>query len=481
MLFSGGAVLQAGKVSSAEFVRQQGFILGLRELNERFLYNTGLNKKALVQTFGCQQNVSDSEKIQGMLLEMGYDFTENTQEADLVIFNTCAVREHAEQRAFGNVGALKPIKALKPEMIVGMCGCMMQQEHIVKKIKASYPHVDLVFGTNVLHRLPELLFSAICGHKRVFDTEQGEGVIAEGLPLRREGGVKAWLPISYGCNNFCSYCIVPYVRGRERSRLPEDVISEARELINEGYKDITLLGQNVNSYGTDLKGDYNFSRLLREINVLKGEFRIRFMTSHPKDATQELFDTIACCDKLSKHIHLPFQAGSDRVLKEMCRRYTKAQYLELINRAKSTIKGVSLTSDIIVGFPGETYEDFLQTLDVVKTVEFDNLYTFIFSKRVGTPAESMADNIPREEKLKWFNELLNLQNEISQKCLMNYVGTTVRVLCEGPGKTGGGYMTGRIDSGIMVDFTAPSKLLGQFVNVKVTQAMRFMLIGQAEC
>jgi tRNA-2-methylthio-N6-dimethylallyladenosine synthase len=468
--------LQAQAVSGSEFSRQRGFIERIRALSDAFLYDTGRQKMALVQTFGCQQNMSDSEKIKGMLAEMGYAQALAVEDADIVILNTCAVREHAEQRVFGNVGALKPVKARRPSMIIGLCGCMMQQEHIAGKIKGSYPYVDLVFGTGALHRLPELLYQVMTAKRRVFALEEYGG-IAEGLPIRRDGSIRAWLPISYGCNNFCTYCVVPYVRGRERSRQPEAVLEEARSLITEGYRDITLLGQNVNSYGADLENGYNFSLLLREINDMQGDFRIRFMTSHPKDLTKELIQTVAECEKVSKHIHLPFQAGSDRILKLMNRRYTKAAYLELVNSAKAAIPGLSLTSDVIVGFPGETYEDFLETVDIIKQVKFDNLYTFIYSKRRGTPAEKMPDDLPHEEKVRRFSELLAVQDEITSRRLKLSEGKTVRVLCEGRGKTGEGFMTGRTDAGTIVDFEAGDDAAGRFLNVEITQAKRLMLIG----
>lgn len=456
---------------------QAGFIDKVHEFNKNYEAGTGRKKLALVHTYGCQQNVSDSEKLMGMLAEMGYGFTENPDEADLALFNTCAVREHAELRVFGNVGALKAQKKRDPSMIIGLCGCMMQQQHIADKIRKNYPYVDLVFGTHVLQKFPELLYRAINSNKRVVDIEDSEGVIAEGLPVRREGGIKAWLPVMYGCNNFCSYCIVPYVRGRERSRLPETVLNEAKELVSEGYKDITLLGQNVNSYGRDLEGGYPFAKLLREINAIDGEFRIRFMTSHPKDATDGLFDAMAECDKVSAHLHLPFQAGSDRVLRAMNRGYTKEQYIALARKAKEKIPGLVLTSDIIVGFPGETYEEFLETVDVIKRVEFDSLYTFIYSKRKGTPAEKLEDPASHEEKVRWFKELLEAQEAISQKKLDANVGKTLRILVEAKGKTPGS-LTGRTDGNVIVDFIGPDELIGCFTNVNITSATNLILIGR---
>ena len=316
--------------------------------------------KAFVHTYGCQGNVADGERIEGMLIEMGYCLTGNVDEADLILFNTCAIREHAEDRLYGNVGALKGLKKRKPGLKIILCGCMMQQQHAADKIKKSYPFVDIVFGTHVLYKLPEMLYRSLSTGKRVFDISDSEGVIAENLPVHRDSGFKAWLPVMYGCNNFCSYCVVPYVRGRERSRTPEDIIAEAKCLVKQGYKDITLLGQNVNSYG---KGtDYSFARLLREINDIEGDFLIRFMTSHPKDCTFELLDTMSQCEKVAKHLHLPFQSGNNRVLREMNRGYTREKYLELLDYAYKVMPDLSVTADVIVGFPGETYEEFLDTL-----------------------------------------------------------------------------------------------------------------------
>ena len=350
--------------------------------------------KACVVTYGCQQNVADSEKIKGMLELMGYDFTDNRLEAKLIIFNTCAVREHAEDRVFGNVGALKSYKRENHDVVIALCGCMMQQQHIADKIKKSFPFVDLVFGTHVVHKLPELLYRALTGKKRVFDITDTDGIIAEGIPVRRDNDAKAWLPIMYGCNNFCSYCIVPYVRGRERSRQVEDIVAEFKSLVEQGYKEITLLGQNVNSFGKDLEPRVTFANLLRMLNDIDGDFRIRFMTSHPKDCTKELIETMAQCDKVAEHLHLPFQSGSNRVLKAMNRHYTREQYLELIKYARKLMGDeLSITSDIIVGFPGETYEEFKETLSLVKEINATQLFTFIYSKREGTPAAKMDDPV----------------------------------------------------------------------------------------
>lgn len=434
--------------------------------------------KAFVHTYGCQGNVADSERIQGILCEIGYELTSDLSEADLVLYNTCAVREHAEQRVFGNVGALKHYKARKKHMIIALCGCMMQQEHVSEKIRKSYPFVNLVFGTHVLHRLPEFIFRVLSGEK-VFCTDNSKGVIAEGLPVHRDGEIKAWLPIMYGCNNFCSYCVVPYVRGRERSRDEQLILEEARQIVKAGYKEITLLGQNVNSYGNDLENSINFAQLLKKIDDIEGDFKIRFMTSHPKDCTKELIDAIASSKKVSHHLHLPFQSGNNRVLKEMNRHYTREKYLSLIDYAKKTIPNLSLTSDVIVGFPGETYEEFKDTLSLIKEVEFTSLFTFIYSPRKNTPAAEMDDPVPRSEKNKWFKELLDTQAEIAAKRTASMNGKTYRVLVESEGKSEG-TLSGRTDENVIIEFEGDRELIGEYVNVKVTRNLTWVLKGKLE-
>ena len=368
--------------------------------------------KAFVHTYGCQGNVADSEHIKGQLIEMGYSMTEELQSADIIIYNTCAIREHAEDRVFGNVGALKTLKKKNPNLVIGLCGCMMQQDHIAEKIKNSYPYVNLVFGTHALHKLPELLFKVFKTKKRVFSIEECDGVIAEGMPNERDSGENAWLPIMYGCDNFCSYCVVPYVRGRERSREADVVLKEAEALIKEGYKKITLLGQNVNSYGKSLENGINFSELVRRLDKIEGDYTFDFMTSHPKDCTKELIDVLASSKHFCGHLHLPVQSGNNRILKEMNRKYTREHYLDLVNYAKEKIPQVDITTDIIVGFPGETYEEFLDTVSLVKEVKYGSMFTFIYSKRKGTKAAGFPDGITKEEKTKWFMELLEVQEEI---------------------------------------------------------------------
>ena len=429
---------------------------------------------ACIRTFGCQQNVADSERIKGMLAKMGFGFTEDTEEADFILFNTCAVREHACDRVFGNVGALKHIKRRRPEVIIAVCGCMVQQPHVAEKLKESYPFVGLVFGTHVIHRLPELLWTSLHQRRQLSVTPQEDGVIAEGLPIHRDGSFKAWLPIMYGCNNFCTYCIVPYVRGRERSRDPEIILSEAKELVQQGYKEITLLGQNVNSYGKGESHGVNFAELLRRINAIPGDFTIRFMTSHPKDATTELFDTIAACEKVSRHFHLPFQSGNDRVLQAMNRRYTREQYLGLVRYARKVIPEISFTSDVIVGFPGETRQEFEDTLSLVKEVGFTSLFTFIFSPRKGTPAAAMDDPIPMETKTAWFKELSELQEAVSAERLAKLVGTEQRALLE---TAEDGYIEARLASNSVVRVEADPGMVGRYATIRIDDARSWIMHG----
>ena len=434
---------------------------------------------ACVVTYGCQQNVADSEKIKGMLHEMGYGFTEERTNAQLILFNTCAVREHAEDRVFGNVGALKKYKHEHPGVVIACCGCMMQQQHIAEKIKKSFPFVDLVFGTHVIHQLPGLLYKTLTGKKRVFEIPDMDGVIAEGVPVLRDEEKRAWLPIMYGCNNFCTYCIVPYVRGRERSRDPQDILKEARELVQNGCKEITLLGQNVNSYGKNLEPKVTFAQLLRMINDIDGDFRIRFMTSHPKDCTRELLETMAQCDKVAKHLHLPFQSGNDRVLKAMNRNYTREKYLSLNRYAKELMgDALSITSDIIVGFPGETYEEFQDTLSLIEEVRFTSLFTFIYSPRNGTPAARMPDPVPAEEKGRWLRELLAVQEKISAENMKKYAGKTFKCFVYGKGKLGEHSLEARTDGNLIVEFDGDESLIGSFKNITVTEPLTYVLKGR---
>ncbi len=423
--------------------------------------------KACINTFGCQQNVSDSEHIKGMLVSMGYGMTEDINEADFILFNTCAVREHAEDRVYGNIGITKHIKENRRNVVVAVCGCMAQQPAVVERIKKSYPYVDLVFGTHVLHRLPEFLYRRLSGSPRVFDISTEQQEIVEGIPVDRDRSFKGWLPIMYGCNNFCTYCIVPYVRGRERSRSSAAIIAEAEDMIKSGIRDITLLGQNVNSYGKGLSEDINFAKLLRKINDIPGDFRIRFMTSHPKDCTEELLDAMRDCKKVCRHLHLPFQSGNDRVLRAMNRHYDRQTYLSLVRAARQRMPDIQLTSDVIVGFPGESYDEFLDTVSLVKEVEFDSLFTFIFSPRRGTPAYDMPDDVTRAEKGRWFNELLAAQSEVEERKKLNIKGKTYRILCE-ERSSAPGRLIGRTEGMLQIEIEADDSNIGNFLNVMVT-------------
>lgn len=444
----------------------------LLDISEQYKLRSGHYPLALIHSYGCQQNVSDGEKLKGKLSQIGYEFTDSPKEAQLIIYNTCAVRENAEDRVFGNLGDLKHLKEENPELIIGVCGCMAQQQHIADKIRNTYKQVDLVFGTFAYNDLYKMLYEVISSHRRIFNLSENHTDIDEDFIQLRDDKIRAFVPIMYGCNNFCTYCIVPYVRGRERSRKPEAVVSEIENLVKEGYKEITLLGQNVNSYS------YGFSQLLRKINSVKGDFRIRFMSSHPKDATNELIDTILECDKVCKHLHLPLQAGSDRILKLMNRRYTVSDYMKIISYARSKSPEFSFTTDIIVGFPGETYDEFCETKSIIRQVKYDNIYSFVYSRRSGTKAAEMEDKISDKQKGLWLRELLLEQREISSEWLSRFVGRTVTVLVEGEGRTGEGYLTGKSDENIIVEFKGSSELIGKFIQARITKAMNWALEGE---
>ncbi len=431
---------------------------------------------AFVHSFGCQQNVNDGEKILGVLVNAGYGRAAAPEEADLIIFNTCAVREHAEQRVFGNVGALKKLKEQNPRLMIAVCGCMAQQKQIVEKFKASYPFVDIVFGVNAIDNLPQLIAKRITGHKRVMQMPVERTEIVEEMPIQRGSSFRAWLPIMYGCDNFCTYCIVPYVRGRERSRKSADILAEFRGLLAEGYRDITLLGQNVNSYGKGLDEGLDFADLLALLDKEPGDYRIRFMTSHPKDATKKLIDTIAAGTHLSHHLHLPVQSGSNEILDKMNRRYTVESYLDLMDYAKERVPDMTYSSDIIVGFPGETEEDFEKTMELIRRVEYMQLFTFIYSKRSGTKAAEMPDATPHEEKAARIGKIVALQDEIVARLTQKLVGQVQRVLVESEGRTPG-VLTGRLDNNMIVEF-AQKAPLGQFANVRITGAKGAVLKGE---
>lgn len=433
--------------------------------------------KAYVRSFGCQLNVSDGEKIKGLLDSMGYSFTEDEKEADLIILNTCAVRENAEDRVFGIVGSMKKLKELKPWLIIGISGCMTAQEHISEKIRRSYPQVDFVLGTSALNSLPGLLSDCLDGKKFAADiTEYAD--FSEGIPQIRESSFKASVPIMFGCNNFCTYCIVPYVRGRERSRRAEDIINEVAALAAQGYKEIMLLGQNVNSYGNDLAGGMTFPQLLRRLNDIEGDFVIRFMSSHPKDASKELLDAILECDKVAKHLHLPVQSGSDDVLERMNRRYTAEKYLEIVDYLRSKDPEFSFTTDLIVGFPNESDEDFEKTIQLIRRVKYDNIYSFIYSKRTGTKAALIEDRISEETKGLRMRRLLEVQREISTEHYRRFLGKRMRILADGESKKHEGFLTGKSNEFIIAEFPGDSSLIGQFVDIEVTEVKNWAVIGK---
>ena len=462
-------------VTKEELNIQKEYAKKVREYYE----SKGKKPKALVETFGCQQNENDSERIRGMLDTMGFTFTDSEDDADFILYNTCAVREGAEMRVLGNIGALKKIKEKRPDLIVGICGCMMQQESMSKRIKSKFKHVTVVFGTHSLYTFPEIMYKAVCENERVIHRVESEGRLAEDIPVYREHTSSAWVSIMYGCNNFCSYCIVPYVRGRERSRDPEAVIAEIEALAKDGVKEITLLGQNVNSYGKDLERDIDFADLLLMADKVEGIKRIRFVTSHPKDMTDKLIETLPRVTKLCKQIHLPFQAGSNRILKEMNRRYTKERYLELAEKIRKVMPDASFTTDIIVGFPGETYEDFLETINVIEKVRFDSVFSFIYSKRGGTPAATMENQVPEDIKHKHFDILLDVQNRISREINETHKDRIEEIMVEGMSKNNPDAMCGRTDSGKIVNFPKDDNLKnGDFIKVKITKISTWSLAGE---
>ena len=446
--------------------------------------NLGKNLKYIVLTMGCQLNENDSEKISGMIEEMGYTRTDKIEEADLIAFNTCCVRENAEDRLFGKLGEVKKYKEEKGT-IIAIGGCMMQEKHMVEKLKKSYPFFDIVFGPHTLYKFPEDVYNTLTTRKRIEDILDIDGEIIEGLPIRRDDKIKASVAIMNGCNNFCTYCIVPYVRGRERSRKAEDIIKEIEGLTKQGYKEITLLGQNVNSYmrverekGEDVGQIDSFAKLLRKVNEIPGIERIRFISPHPKDFTDDVIEAIRDCDKVCKIIHLPLQAGSSKVLKDMNRKYTKEQYLQLVDKMKNKIPNVAFSTDIIVGFPGETEEDFEDTLDVVKKVCFEQVYMFIYSRRVGTPADKMENQVPekiKHERFTRLKELVESQIELNNK---KFVGTKQKVLVEGKSKTNENMLTGRTDTNKVVNFEGPDELIGKMVDLKIASEHMWYLKGE---
>ncbi|MBE5950270.1 MAG: tRNA (N6-isopentenyl adenosine(37)-C2)-methylthiotransferase MiaB [Lachnospiraceae bacterium] len=469
--------MKTEQIPVTEPERQYYYMDVLKSWMEEQVREKGRKLTYHVQTFGCQMNAKDSEKLAGILETIGYVETD-TEKADFVIYNTCTVRENANTRVYGRIGYLGTLKRKNPDMKIAMCGCMMQEAHVVEKIKKSYRFVDIVFGTHNIFKLAELLFEDIVKNKMVVDIWDGTDQIVEDLPSEHKYVFKAGVNIMYGCNNFCSYCIVPYVRGRERSRKPEDIIAEVKKLAAEGIVEIMLLGQNVNSYGKTLAQPMTFAELLREVEKVDGIRRIRFMTSHPKDLSDELIEVMRTSKKICTHLHLPMQSGSTRILKEMNRKYTKEDYLTLVDKIKAAMPEISLTTDIIVGFPGETKEDFMETVDVVRKVGFDSAYTFIYSKRSGTVAAKMENQVPEEQVKEWFDILLNEIKVVSEAQANRYEGTTMEVLVEEVNTQGEGMLTGRLSNNLLVHFPGDSALIGTFVNVYLRECKGFYYIGE---
>ncbi len=461
-------------VASENYQAQQEFLDKIQIENSL----SGKMPLAYVETYGCAQNENDSERIRGMLSDMGYGFCESVKDADVVIYNTCAVRENAELKVFGNLGALKHLKEKRPDMLIGVCGCMMQQEHISERIRQKYKHVDMIFGTHALYKFPEIMNEARQG-KRAISTENSDGRIVEGISTKRETAPLAKVSVMFGCNNFCSYCVVPYVRGRERSRRPEDILAEIQEVAKAGYKEVMLLGQNVNSYGKNLKDEgLTFADLLRKVCEVEGIERVRFMTSHPKDISDELIDVLASEGKICKQLHLPVQSGSSKVLKDMNRKYTREDYLDIVQKVRTKIPDVVLTTDIIVGFPTETNEDFEETLSLLEEVRYDMIFSFIYSKRKGTPAAEMEICLTAEEIHKNFDRMIEVQNQISFEKNQKYLGTVETVLVESISKTNSEFLSGRTDGGKIVNFKGDECLIGKMIDVRIIEAKTWSLVGE---
>ncbi len=465
-------------ISDTELKRQYDYMEKVKKINDKFYEEKGRHKTMFISTFGCQMNAHDSEKIYGILEKMGYVQADEEKNADFIIYNTCCVRENAENKVYGNLGYLKHQKKLNPDMKIALCGCMMQQDIVIQTIKNKYKHVDIVFGTFNLYKLAELIYTNIETNAPVFDIWKEHGEIVEDLPSIRKFKFKASVNIMFGCNNFCSYCIVPYVRGRERSRQPEDIINEIKELAKDGVKEITLLGQNVNSYGKNLENKTTFAELLRMVNEIDGIERIRFMTSHPKDLSDELIYAMRDCEKVCNHIHLPFQAGNNNILEKMNRRYTKEQYLSLVSKIRLEIPDIAITTDIIVGFPGEDEACVDDTIDVIKKAKFSGAFTFIYSKRTGTPAAIMENQVPESEAKKNFNKVLNALNPIILELNKKRVGKTYKVLAEDISTNDSDYITGRLEDNSLVHFKGDKSVIGSIVDVKITDCKTFYLVGE---
>ena len=466
-----------GPVPYEEPVRQYYFIKKCRTLLDRKKREAGRSLSCFTQTFGCQMNARDSEKLLGILELVGF-VRGDSEEADFVIYNTCTVRENANLKVYGRLGYLSGIKKKNPHMLIALCGCMMQEEQVVEKLKKSYPFVDIIFGTHNIYKFAELIYNRLTSEKMIVDVWKDTDKIVEELPSDRKYSFKSGVNIMFGCNNFCSYCIVPYVRGRERSREPEQIISEIRKLVADGVVEIMLLGQNVNSYGKNLKNPVTFADLLREVEKIDGLERIRFMTSHPKDLSDELIEVMKNSKKICKQLHLPVQSGSSRILEKMNRKYTKEDYLALVDRIRQAVPDISLTTDIIVGFPGETEEDFAETLDVVRKVRYDSAFTFIYSKRTGTPAAAMENQVSEDEIKDRFDRLLREVQEIASERVKRFEGQVADVLVEEKNEQIEGYVTGRLSSGILVHFQGEESLIGKIVPVKLKEAKGFYYMGQ---
>ena len=465
-------------VSAEELKRQQEFMGKIKEIVKQKSEEIGRPLRCCIQTFGCQMNAHDSEKLLGMLEEMGYEETHEEKEADFIIYNTCCVRENAENKVYGNLGYLKHQKKENPNMKIALCGCMMQQDVVLQTIRQKYKHVDIVFGTFNLYKLAELMYTNIETNSPVFDIWKEHGEIVEDLPTIRHFKYKASVNIMFGCNNFCSYCIVPYVRGRERSRCSFEIINEIKALANDGVKEITLLGQNVNSYGKGLEENITFADLLRKVNEIDGIERIRFMTSHPKDLSDDLIYAMRDCDKVCNHIHLPFQAGNNEILRRMNRKYTKEHYLNLVEKIRKEIPDIALTTDIIVGFPGETAEDVDDTIDVIKKAKFNGAFTFIYSKRTGTPAATMDNQVEEKDAKSNFNRVLDALNPIIYDLNCAKVGNTYKVMADDVSANDPSYITGRLEDNSLVHFKGDKSMIGKIFDVKIIDCKTFYLIGE---
>ena len=453
-------------------------IRNIREINDQIYREEGKQKKAIIVTYGCQMNEHDSEKLDAMIQDMGYIVVKKIDQADLVIFNTCCVRENAEFKVYGNIGRIKHLKETKKDLVLAVCGCMMQQPHVVEAIKKQYKYVDLVFGTHNLHNFPSLLEETLSSHKQVIEVWEHEGDVVEGLAINRKKDIKAYVNVMYGCDNFCAYCIVPYTRGRERSRAPQDILDEIQGLVDGGVKEVILLGQNVNSYGKTLENPMDFADLMRKVNDIEGIERIRFMTSHPKDISDKLLETMAECEHICEYLHLPIQAGSNRILKAMNRKYTREQYLEIVDKARKLMPDVSISTDLIIGFPGETIEDFEETMSLMKEVKFDSAFTYIYSKRTGTPAALIEPQIDEAEKHRRMTELLEMFNPMVNEKIKSYQDEILEVLVEGASKSTDQILMGRTRQHVTVNFEGDLSLTGKLVKVKATQPRRFSIFGE---